>query len=91
MTHYRVLDYFDSYSRVELKPITGRTHQIRVHCAAIGHPLLGDTTYNSNPLKTPLERHALHAYALSFTFDGTSFSFQSPLPADMQALISTPF
>lgn len=88
LTHYRVLDYFDTYSLLELKPITGRTHQIRVHCAAIGHPLLGDTTYNAHPIKTSLQRHALHAQALAFTFDETPFSFRSPLPPDMAHLIA---
>ena len=87
LTHYRVLHYFDTYTLVELRPITGRTHQIRVHCAAIGHPLLGDNTYNPNPLKTSLKRHALHAYALTFSFDGVPFSFTAPLPADMAQLI----
>lgn len=83
LTHYRVLNYFDTYSLVELTPITGRTHQIRVHCAAIGHPLLGDATYNTNPISISLDRHALHAYALSFAFDGTPFNFTCPLPDDM--------
>lgn len=87
LTHYRVLDYFDTYAFVECRPVTGRTHQIRVHCAAIGHPLLGDVTYNTNPLPTPIKRHALHASALSFTFDGTPFSFTCPLPTDMANLI----
>src|ERR1700722_8801798 len=45
VTHYKVLEYFDDYSLVELKPITGRTHQIRVHLASIDHPILGDLVY----------------------------------------------
>ncbi|MFI5333157.1 MAG: RluA family pseudouridine synthase [Candidatus Babeliales bacterium] len=89
LTHYRVLDYFDAYALVECTPVTGRTHQIRVHCAAIGHPLLGDTTYNNNPLPAPIKRHALHAAALSFTFDGMPFSFTCPLPTDMAQLIKS--
>lgn len=73
LTHYTVKEYFAQHSLVELKPVTGRTHQIRVHCAAIGHPLVGDHLYGTpSPL---LNRHALHAYSLSFTFDGTLFSF----------------
>lgn len=82
-SHFRVIEYFKNAALVEIKPLTGRTHQIRVHMAAIGHPLLGDETYN--PEKTALiDRHALHAHALQFSFDGQEFSFESSLPHDMQ-------
>jgi 23S rRNA pseudouridine1911/1915/1917 synthase len=86
LTHYAVVASYDDYSLLECRPVTGRTHQIRVHCAAIGHPLLGDELYGqSSPL---MKRHALHAARLEFIFDGVQFSFSSPLPADMAALVA---
>lgn len=84
-TSYKTLEYYNEYALVELKPVTGRTHQIRVHCLAIGHPLLGDATYGSS--SKYIARHALHAKSISFTFDGEAFEFSSPLPADFLAAI----
>jgi 23S rRNA pseudouridine1911/1915/1917 synthase len=85
LTHYKVLQYFDNYSLVELKPVTGRTHQLRVHMAAIGHPLVGDAVYGSP--SHLIKRHALHAYSMSFTFDGSPHSFTQEVPADFQELL----
>ncbi len=87
LTHYQVADYFNAHTLVNLNPITGRTHQIRVHMSALGHPLVGDFLYGSpSPF---IKRQALHATALSFTFQGQPFSFQDPLPKDMAKLIDT--
>ena len=80
LTHYRVLGY-DSCtdaSRVELEPVTGRTHQLRVHMAAIGHPILGDALYGG---KSKAERLLLHASALSFVH---------PLSGESLTLVSDP-
>ena len=84
LTHYRVLSYFDDYSLIEAHIITGRTHQIRVHFAAIGHPVIGDHMYGSRSLL--IQRQALHATSLSFTFEGTPFAFTQDPPADFQKL-----
>jgi len=82
LTYYKVLEYFDHYALVEVKPVTGRTHQIRVHMTAISHPLLGDSLYGqSSPL---MNRQALHAAGLSFMFDGVPYTFEAPLPADFE-------
>lgn len=86
-TNYRVAEYFDNAALVEVKPITGRTHQIRVHLTAIGHPLLGDPVYGRK--SKLINRHALHAHNLSFMFDGKQFSFEKKLPEDMQRLIES--
>ncbi|MBA3751663.1 RluA family pseudouridine synthase [Candidatus Dependentiae bacterium] len=86
-THYKVLEYFLESSLLELHPITGRTHQIRVHCAAIGHPLLGDTTYGSS--HKLITRQALHAFQLSFMYNDLYYSFWHTPATDMQELIST--
>lgn len=86
VTHYTVKHYFDNYALVEVQPLTGRTHQIRVHFAAIGHPLIGDTLYGL-PSKL-INRHALHAASLSFDFDGESFNFIKEIPEDIKRLLS---
>ena len=68
---------------------TGRTHQIRVHMAHVGHPLLGDALYGGRPL-AGLTRQALHAWRLAFThpITGQALSWQVPLPADMQTALA---
>jgi 23S rRNA pseudouridine1911/1915/1917 synthase len=107
VTHYEVLSTFDTeagpVSLLRLQLETGRTHQIRVHLAHIGHPVLGDTTYGSD-FKTKaarlgedaraafaaLNRQALHAAELGFEHPrtGKPVRFEAPLPADMQALLA---
>ncbi|HRN78295.1 MAG TPA: RluA family pseudouridine synthase [Candidatus Dependentiae bacterium] len=87
LSHYKVLEYFPNHSLVEVKPVTGRTHQIRVHMAAISHPLVGDHLYGT--ASSLFDRHALHAGGLSFSFDGKDFEFKSDMPQDMQELITT--
>jgi 23S rRNA pseudouridine1911/1915/1917 synthase len=68
---------------------TGRTHQIRVHCAAIGHPIVGDPVYGAGYPDMGLERQALHAARLRFVHpvSGTPLSFEAPWPADFAALV----
>lgn len=84
ITHYRVLATNDGLSLLELQLDTGRTHQIRVHMQAIGHPLIGDFLYNSRD--THMKRQALHAGKLSFRHPITkeTLSFTAPVPQDMQ-------
>ena len=84
VTRYRVLDWHRDASaartRVELQPLTGRTHQLRVHLMAIGHPIVGDTLYAAAP--SPAPRLLLHASALAFADpgDGRPLSFESVVP-----------
>ena len=96
ITHFRTVAAFDGAAQVECRLETGRTHQIRVHMASIGHALLGDAVYGRTPGKlAPLlkdmafERQALHAATLGFVHPVTQekLCFESPLPADMVALI----
>lgn len=84
-TDYQVLDYFANYSLVQVKPKTGRTHQIRVHFKAIGHPLLGDTVYGTASKKFPY--HALHAQNLEFSYNGASYQFSCDIDSKLQKLI----
>lgn len=86
-THYRVLEYFDDAALLEVKPVTGRTHQIRVHLAAIGHPIIGDLLYGKKSKLMP--RQALHAQGLSFQFEGTPYTFTQEPPADFNKLLSS--
>lgn len=85
LSHYTVLEYYNDYSLVEVKPVTGRTHQIRVHLAAIGHPLVGDAIYGK--ASSLIKRHALHAHTLSFMFDDHQHTFKANIPEDMQSLL----
>lgn len=83
VTHYRVLERFSSYTYIECRLETGRTHQIRVHMASIGHPLLGDPVYG--PKKCPLtglEGQTLHAMILGFLHPvtGEYIETEAPLP-----------
>ena len=83
VTHYRVLERFGNYTYIECTLETGRTHQIRVHMASIGHPLLGDAVYG--PKKCPvknLQGQTLHAMVLGFIHPrtGAYMEFEAPLP-----------
>lgn len=82
VTHYRVLERFGKYTYVECRLETGRTHQIRVHMASIGHPLLGDTVYGSQKDPFHLQGQALHAMILGFRHPvtGEYMEFEAPLP-----------
>lgn len=90
-THFRVQERFNRHTLLLLELETGRTHQIRVHLKAIGHPIVGDPTYGSgsiNPGST-LKRQFLHAYQLKFTHPTTGFivNLEAPVPQDLQALL----
>jgi 23S rRNA pseudouridine1911/1915/1917 synthase len=85
VTDFRVVERLNGATVLELSLRTGRTHQIRVHLASIGHPIIGDTVYGrSDPT---LARPALHAMRLRLVHpgDGTERTFESPLPAELVA------
>lgn len=86
VTRYRVLLRAENYTVLQVVTLTGRTHQIRVHMAHIGHPLLGDTLYGGAPL---LARHALHCVKMSFLHprNGQRVTLDSALPADIAELV----
>ena len=90
-TRYTTLQYFDEYSLVECAPITGRTHQIRVHLAYIGYPIVGDRVYGRRKQRLSLKRHFLHAGELSFKrpLDDALLTLTAELPPELQKIIDT--
>ena len=84
-THFTALELLPRETYLEARLETGRTHQIRAHFAAIGHPLTGDPTYGG-AVRYGLERQFLHAHRLSFRHprSGEQLSFTSPLPEDLE-------
>lgn len=85
ISYIKKIQLFDRYSLVEVSPLTGRTHQIRVHCASIGYPILGDALYGKRSLL--ISRHALHAYSLSFKYQGKQFDYYVAVPDDFNKLL----
>lgn len=88
ITHYEVIKEFEKYSLVACTLETGRTHQIRVHMAYIGNPLLGDSLYGSNNTSL-ISRQALHSYKMSFIHPiyNKPILIEAKLPKDMEKLI----
>lgn len=82
VTHWRVLERFPGYTHLECKLETGRTHQIRVHMASIGHPILGDTVYGQKKPVPGLQGQCLHARRLRFVHPGTGeeIELESEIP-----------
>jgi 23S rRNA pseudouridine1911/1915/1917 synthase len=88
-TDYRVIETLGDYTLVEIRPRTGRTHQVRVHLASLGHPLAGDRVYGRRRQSIPLDRQFLHAWRLTFALPsgGERRTFTAPLPPDLQAVL----
>ena len=92
VTEYKVLKYFNDYTLCEVKPKTGRMHQIRVHFKSIGHPVAGDKKYYFKKQKNALifPRQFLHASYLSFSLpNGSRMAFEADLPEDLQKILIT--
>ncbi|MBI1908794.1 MAG: RluA family pseudouridine synthase [Deltaproteobacteria bacterium] len=90
VSHYKVSKRFKGYTLVEVKPQTGRTHQIRVHLSEAGYPIAGDSLYGGK--KSPfLNRFFLHATSLSFDHprEGKRMQFKSPLPPELDQFINS--
>jgi 23S rRNA pseudouridine1911/1915/1917 synthase len=92
VTEYRVQKEYKVFSLLEIRPVTGRTHQIRVHLSAAGHPLAGDRRYGSIPKsKYKFSRLFLHAHVLSFCHPvtGLRHDFTSPLPEELKGIMDS--
>ena len=89
VTEFKVLERFENFTYVECKLQTGRTHQIRVHMKAIGHPLLGDTKYTARKNFFDIAGQALHSHTLSLIHPttGERMIFTAPLPDDMKKIL----
>jgi 23S rRNA pseudouridine1911/1915/1917 synthase len=93
ITHYKVIEYYRSVSMVEVELETGRTHQIRVHFSALGHPLVGDTTYGADPVlgkSLAMRRPWLRALELRFNHpvSGEPLVLSAPYPPDLQGSLA---
>lgn len=88
-TRYKTVSSHDGYTLLGVTPHTGRTHQIRVHLAAIGHPVVGDTTYGKRSPR--LRRHFLHAASLKFRHpsSGEEMELTAPLPEDLSSFLDS--
>jgi 23S rRNA pseudouridine1911/1915/1917 synthase len=91
VTHFRVLARVPGFSLVRVQLETGRTHQIRVHFAALGYPVAGDLQYGRRERPEGLDRQFLHAARLAFPHpeDGRQMSFASPLPPELAAFLES--
>jgi len=90
VTEFHVIEQYDEFSLVDVFPKTGRTHQIRVHLAFIGHPVVGDTVYGRRRQRIRMKRHFLHAAAISFPLPGSGeiVTVEAPLPVPLQDILN---
>ncbi len=89
VTSYRVREEYPGFTLLDLQPLTGRTHQIRAHLQAIGHPVAGDRLYGAPAGPPGLQRQFLHAARLQFTGpNGQAIDVRSPLPPDLAAVLA---
>lgn len=88
-THYRIAETYGEYALLEVHPLTGRTHQVRVHLAFIGHPVVGDPVYGRRKQRLPCSRQFLHALRLEFIHPvtGQPLDFTAPLPEDLREVL----
>ena len=88
-TTYRAVEYFGDHTLLEVRPLTGRTHQIRVHLAWFGFPVVGDTIYGRRRQRLLPTRHFLHASRLRFVHPATceDVEFESPVPPELRAVL----
>ncbi|NPV56793.1 MAG: RluA family pseudouridine synthase [Anaerolineae bacterium] len=89
VTDYVTVKTYQQHTLIEARPLTGRTHQIRVHLAFLGCPIVGDRVYGKKSPTIPLKRHFLHASEISFQLQGETevMEFTAPLPEDLAAIL----
>lgn len=89
VTEYRVLEHLEGFTLLEVRPRTGRTHQVRVHLAFVRHPVVGDRAYGRRKQHLDIGRQFLHAYRLGFRLPslGRQVELVSELPSDLAAVL----
>ena len=90
ISEYKTVESFKAHTLLEFHPLTGRTHQIRLHCAFLGCPIVGDEVYGKKKPSLPIDRHFLHAYRLKIMLPGekeTKF-FEAPLPEELEQVLT---
>ncbi len=90
VTYYKVVKRFKNYSLLELRPRTGRTHQLRVHLKSVSHPIVCDSVYARGlPCLPGLKRQALHAFSIEFKLpSGKNIKIESPVPSDFKKALA---
>jgi len=90
ITYFETKETFEEYSLLNVYPRTGRTHQIRVHLQALGHPVIGDELYQFKNHESPegLARIFLHAARISFRLEGSLYEFESELPEELSEFLN---
>ena len=91
VSEYVTLEAFKEHTLLEFHPLTGRTHQIRLHCMFLGCPIVGDKVYGHRKQSIELDRHFLHAARLKIVLPGekNARTFEAPLPDDLQAILDS--
>lgn len=89
ISEYKTIESFSHHALLEFHPLTGRTHQIRLHCAFLGCPIVGDTVYGRKKPTVEIGRHFLHAWRLKIVLPGETKArlFEAPLPAELTAVL----
>lgn len=90
ISEYQTLESYKSHTLLEFHPLTGRTHQIRLHCAFLKCPIVGDEVYGRKSQSLKLDRHFLHAYKLKIILPGDAAprTFEAPLPDDLEQVLN---
>jgi 23S rRNA pseudouridine1911/1915/1917 synthase len=90
VSEYKIVETFRKHTLLEVHPLTGRTHQIRLHCAFLGCPIAGDSQYGHRKLSLEISRHFLHAFQLKISLPGEQEAriFEAPLPAELEDVLT---
>jgi 23S rRNA pseudouridine1911/1915/1917 synthase len=91
ISEYKTVESFPDHTLLEFHPLTGRTHQIRLHCAFLGCPIVGDEVYGRRKFSVEIERHFLHAYRLKIILPGENEArrFEALLPEELQRVLAS--
>jgi 23S rRNA pseudouridine1911/1915/1917 synthase len=89
ISEYKTVESFGAHTLLEFHPLTGRTHQIRLHCAFLGCPIVGDEVYGRKKLSIEIDRHFLHAHRLKIVLPGEREPrlFEAPLPEELERVL----